>query len=210
MQNYFSSSCPLTDTSIRIRRRPTSETKVDSDKKETNTGKWNSREHIMFICGLVKYGNDWEKVQMMVKSRTCVQLRSHCQKFFIKIKNMKIYENYKEALKSPQNFHEFCNTEEKFNNVKYLIMELIKKGDDGEQQSYDDEEIFKICKLQLRSSSLELNQNYMIDKENEYHELVNFIKLCDDAKFTFNNCDLLQNFTNVHRSRGKSYKLSKF
>lgn len=186
MQNYFSSLCPLKDTSIKTLRSPKSETTVDSEIKESNLGKWSAEEHKMFICGIVKYGNDWGQVHKMVKTRTCIQLRSHSQKFFTKIKNMKIYENYKETLKNSQKLHEFCLRKENNYYAKDLIIKLIKKGDDFKYESYDEEEIFKLCKINFGSGlSLNLLENSNINKGNkhEYLELNDFIKFCDNAKF---------------------------
>ena len=35
--------------------------------------------------GLQKYGRDWVKVQKIVRTRTVTQIRSHAQKYFMKM-----------------------------------------------------------------------------------------------------------------------------
>ena len=58
------------------------------------TGKWSDEEHELFIEGILKYGNEWKKVQQIIKTRNSAQARSHAQKFIMKIKkNFKLDEN---------------------------------------------------------------------------------------------------------------------
>ena len=49
-------------------------------------GRWSKEEHEKFIEGILKYGNEWRKVQKIIKSRSSTQARSHAQKFFLKLK----------------------------------------------------------------------------------------------------------------------------
>lgn len=55
-----------------------------------NQGRWTVEEHRRFIEALLKYGNDWKNVQKHVSTRTSTQARSHAQKFFVKIGQIKI------------------------------------------------------------------------------------------------------------------------
>ena len=61
------------------------------------TGKWTEEEHEKFIEGILIYGNEWKKVQEIIKTRSSAQARSHAQKFFLKIK--KSIENRAENFK---------------------------------------------------------------------------------------------------------------
>ena len=61
-----------------------------SDEDQTpNSGRWTLKEHILFLQALDKYGVKWKKFKTMIKTRTASQIRSHCQKFFKKLKNIK-------------------------------------------------------------------------------------------------------------------------
>ena len=61
-----------------------------SDEDQTpNSGRWTLKEHILFLQALDKYGVKWKKFKKMIKTRTASQIRSHCQKFFKKLKNIK-------------------------------------------------------------------------------------------------------------------------
>ena len=64
-----------------------------SYKKETkasrlgkSTGRWTSKEHLLFIEGLKIYGKNWKKVESFIGTRTGTQIRSHAQKFFNRIR----------------------------------------------------------------------------------------------------------------------------
>jgi SHAQKYF class myb-like DNA-binding protein len=53
------------------------------------TGRWKFKEHIQFLEGLDKYGVNWKKICPLIKTRTANQVRSHAQKFFLKLKQVK-------------------------------------------------------------------------------------------------------------------------
>ena len=46
------------------------------------SGTWTLDEHKRFLEALKKYGNSWKKIEAYVKTRSKVQIRSHCQKYF--------------------------------------------------------------------------------------------------------------------------------
>jgi len=57
------------------------------DKLEnTNGGRWNRDEQKLFAEAVLKYGNDWKKIQEHIVSRNMTQVRSHAQKFLMKLK----------------------------------------------------------------------------------------------------------------------------
>ena len=53
------------------------------------TGRWKFKEHMLFLEGLDKYGANWKKICPLIKTRTPNQVRSHAQKFFLKLKQVK-------------------------------------------------------------------------------------------------------------------------
>jgi len=56
-----------------------------------NTGRWSADEHKRFLAGLDQFGTgNWKKITDMVGTRSCTQIRTHAQKYFI-------------ALQKPQN-----------------------------------------------------------------------------------------------------------
>ena len=61
--------------------------------KKSSNGRWSKEEHNKFIEGIIKYGNDWKKIQKYIPSRTNTQARSHAQKFLMKLKNTDYFKN---------------------------------------------------------------------------------------------------------------------
>ena len=62
------------------------------DKKKSlynpncNNGRWTEEEKNRFIQGIILYGINWKKVKILIPTRNAVQVRSHAQKFFNKLK----------------------------------------------------------------------------------------------------------------------------
>ena len=50
-----------------------------------NAGRWTSSEHQLFIDGFHKYGKDWRKLGTIITSRTVLQIRTHAQKYLLKL-----------------------------------------------------------------------------------------------------------------------------
>lgn len=65
------------------------------NKEVFNNGRWSDEEHFKFIEGIIEFGNDWKKVQKVIKTRSISQARSHAQKFFCQIKKYLSLEEYK-------------------------------------------------------------------------------------------------------------------
>lgn len=61
-------------------------------KQEFNEGRWTKVEHEAFVKGLELYGKEWKKIATLVPTRSIVQIRTHAQKFFLKIAKTK-FEN---------------------------------------------------------------------------------------------------------------------
>ena len=61
-------------------------------------GKWNKEEHQKFIEGLFIFGNQWKKMQKYIETRSAIQVRSHSQKFMMKLKKKYIELFGKEEL----------------------------------------------------------------------------------------------------------------
>ena len=63
--------------------------KVSESKNDiiiSNGGRWNKDEQKRFAEAVFKYGNDWKQIQNHIYSRNITQVRSHAQKFLMKLK----------------------------------------------------------------------------------------------------------------------------
>ena len=65
---------------------------IREDKKKANDteiGRWTKDEKDKFLEGIALYDTNWKKFTTLIKTRTLIQIRSHAQKFLIKLKNYK-------------------------------------------------------------------------------------------------------------------------
>ena len=65
---------------------PSNEDDNITSNSSLKSGRWSEEEHQKFIEGILEYGNEWKKVQKIIKTRSSTQARSHAQKFFLRIK----------------------------------------------------------------------------------------------------------------------------
>ena len=49
-------------------------------------GRWTEEERNRFIQGIALFGINYKKIKTLIPTRTAVQVRSHAQKFFLKMK----------------------------------------------------------------------------------------------------------------------------
>ena len=64
-----------------------------SESDNVNGGRWNKDEQIRFAEAVLKYGNDWKKMQNYIFTRNITQVRSHAQKFLMKLKENNFAKN---------------------------------------------------------------------------------------------------------------------
>jgi SHAQKYF class myb-like DNA-binding protein len=57
----------------------------DEDRGASITGRWTAQEHHLFLRGLKRYGRAWSKIAKTIPNRTTTQVRTHAQKYFIKL-----------------------------------------------------------------------------------------------------------------------------
>jgi len=55
------------------------------DTVQESTGRWTREEHLAFVRGLELHGKGWKKIAALIKTRTVVQIRTHAQKYFLKL-----------------------------------------------------------------------------------------------------------------------------
>ena len=60
--------------------------------------KWTKKEHAKLMEALELYGNAWSLVQKHLGTRTREQIRSHVQKYFLRVKKEKIKEDRKSVV----------------------------------------------------------------------------------------------------------------
>lgn len=78
--------------SRRIAPAPADEDECDVDD-ENNTsirgGRWTADEHERFLAGFRIHGHKWKRVQQVVRTRSVTQVRTHAQKYLLKVAKLK-------------------------------------------------------------------------------------------------------------------------
>lgn len=63
--------------------------KKNSPNNDLSNGRWTREEQEKFAQAVLFYGSDWKKIQMYVGTRCGTQVRSHAQKFLMRLKENK-------------------------------------------------------------------------------------------------------------------------
>ena len=103
---------------------------LQSPKEESkNEGRWSCSERIKFIKAYVKFGKNYKLSQKYIGSRSRIQIRSHAQKFFRKLKLLKNnnFDFSDDNLKNLSDIFKLIEAKNKTNIDKkeYLINTLI-------------------------------------------------------------------------------------
>ena len=48
-------------------------------------GRWTNEEHRLFLEGIRLFKRDWRSIERHIGTRTCSQIRSHAQKYYMRI-----------------------------------------------------------------------------------------------------------------------------
>ena len=62
---------------------------IQSTEEDVNEGRWDTNEHMRFLEAINIFGNEWKEVKKYIGTRSSNQVRSHAQKFFLKLKTFK-------------------------------------------------------------------------------------------------------------------------
>ena len=97
-----------------------------------NTGRWQKDEHERFIEAILKFGNEWKKVQKYVKTRSSTQARSHAQKFLYKVNKSNLldldFDFNKNSLKSLHDLESKMEEDKYANAIKVLSLIGFEKS----------------------------------------------------------------------------------
>ena len=84
---------PPHETNFLQKKTSSQSNDLDQDSGDSNNGRWDKEEQKRFAEAVLKFGNDWKKIQNHVSSRNITQVRSHAQKFLMKLKENDLLAN---------------------------------------------------------------------------------------------------------------------
>ena len=116
--------------------------KIHMNGKDNEIGRWTKEEREKFIEGISLYGTNWKKIDKLIKSRTSSQIRSHAQKFFIKLKS---YKNLKLGIDFTSN--SINSIKDMINHIKYI------------NKNYDIKNLFLFLLKQYNKRKRNINKN---------------------------------------------------
>ncbi|EGR30260.1 myb-like DNA-binding shaqkyf class family protein, putative [Ichthyophthirius multifiliis] len=131
------------------------------------TGRWTQDEHKKFIEGINMYGKNWKVIEQHIGTRTGSQIRSHAQKFFIKIE--KEFYNNDQKIQSQDNIIQILNNKQKAENKNKqinIIQNKIQNKNKYKQKIKQCQKIDILTQNQFQQNNIESklenkdNQNY--------------------------------------------------
>merc|ERR1712146_244032 len=94
-----------------------------------NTGRWTLEEHKKFVQGFKMYGKCWKKITQLIGTRSVVQVRTHAQKYLIKMK--KVHQLPSETSTS------IANKSSSSKDLLFLEKEFCSSEDEGSPQKIE-------------------------------------------------------------------------
>lgn len=174
----------------------------DSNQNEYNSGRWTNEEHEKFIEGILKFGNEWKRVQSIIKTRSSTQARSHAQKFFLRMK-----KEISPKILSDQNLliQHIINTSNNSKKYTELTQEQKEKLFSVIRSNLKPEEIQPSKdNLSINEDNKQLEQK--IDYNNEEYDNLAYCKY-DSIKPNLNEKDNKRKITFCSKKRKKSSDL---
>lgn len=162
-----------------------------------NNGRWSEEERNKFFQGIALYGINWKKIKSLIPTRSTIQVRSHAQKFFHKMKLCKdLNLGLDFTLNSISNIKDMVN-QIKSSNSDYNIAEIFKHLSNKIENRRKFKKINKNCKK--NNNKNELNDLYLKDKNNNLnqnnHFMINNIEQINE-KIKMN--DQINNYFNIN------------
>ena len=73
-------------TTFIISKKKTKLEQKNNKKSSESNGRWSQDERIKFAHSILKFGTNWKKFKSIITTRNLIQIKSHSQKFLIKLK----------------------------------------------------------------------------------------------------------------------------
>ena len=146
---------------------------ISYNNKTYSAGRWKDDEHKRFIDAIIRYGNNWRQIQKYVGTRSCTQTRSHAQKFFEKLKKLKIFkkEKYDLSKNCLKILHDIMKnlSKEEYNQTLSILHSLSY----DRSQNLENKKTIITGTNGLIDSNLYTNENYCENVKNDENNNIN-------------------------------------
>ncbi len=143
----------------------------------SNNGRWSKEEQNLFAEAVLKYGNDWKNIQNHVSSRNITQVRSHAQKFLMKLKESNLLkERGLEQNLSWTKIMNFLKNNLTYDELKDVLFSVEQTGQkkNRNESSKSNKNKNKINKNNNKNSSIDENNSKLINVVDEENNNYNY------------------------------------
>ena len=143
----------------------------------SNNGRWSKEEQNLFAEAVLKYGNDWKNIQNHVSSRNITQVRSHAQKFLMKLKESNLLkERGLEQNLSWTKIMNFLKNNLTYDELKDVLFSVEQTGQkkNRNESLKSNKNKNKINKNNNKNSSIDENNSKLINVVDEENNNYNY------------------------------------
>lgn len=134
-----------------------------TDSENSNNGRWSKEEQQRFAEAVLNYGNDWKNIQNYVSSRNITQVRSHAQKFLMKLKESNFLIN--KGLDQNQSWTKIMNFLKKtlsYEELKEVLFSVEQTG----QKKIGGKKHKNLKKIKKKENNQNSSENQLLDENN--------------------------------------------
>ena len=134
-----------------------------TDSDNSNNGRWSKDEQLRFAEAVLNYGNDWKNIQNHVSSRNITQVRSHAQKFLMKLKESNYLLN--KGLDQNQSWTKIMNFLKKtlsYDELKEVLFSVEQTG----QKKIGGKKHKNFKKIKKKENNQNDDENQLLDENN--------------------------------------------
>jgi SHAQKYF class myb-like DNA-binding protein len=169
----------------------------NKELENMNGGRWNAEEQQRFAEAVLKYGNDWKQIQIYVNSRNMTQVRSHAQKFLMKLKetNFMVQNNIDLTLSWTKTMN-ILRSSVQYDELKKLLFSVEQNDEKKSEKKQSKKKVSKAKNKNRKDKGLDYSLNsgeyskcdtngdsfrFFLDNESEEKDIEN-IKLKEEEE----------------------------
>lgn len=132
----------------------------NKELENMNGGRWNAEEQQRFAEAVLKYGNDWKQIQIYVNSRNMTQVRSHAQKFLMKLKetNFMVQNNFDLTLSWTKTMN-ILRSSVQYDELKKLLFSVEQNDEKKSEKKQSKKKVSKAKNKNRKDKGLDYSLN---------------------------------------------------